>query len=290
VDGKRLSVLFASLVLTFPFRWDYIFSFIKKRRADRSAVLPDRKDVTMTVPFMDAYVRLLIKTCHKRKVAAMGGMSAQIPIKDDPKANEVAMAKVRADKLREVTAGHDGTWIAHPLINKIAREIFDENMLGPNQYHNLRSEVKVAAADLLNPKVPGKITLDGIKENVSCCLAYTAAWVGGNGCIPFNYLMEDAATAEITRVQLWQWVKYGLRVDDTGELITAEYIDAHVDAIAPTIKTIVAGVQEENVKLAKDYLKGQLRKTWPSEFLTSDLMPFLAVKDGVEPKYQKAAL
>ncbi|TEB18110.1 malate synthase G [Coprinellus micaceus] len=190
---------------------------------------------------MDAYVRLLIKTCHKRKVAAMGGMSAQIPIKDDPKANEVAMAKVRADKLREVTAGHDGTWIAHPLINKIARE------------------------------VPGKITLDGIKENVSCCLAYTAAWVGGNGCIPFNYLMEDAATAEITRVQLWQWVKYGLR------LITAEYIDAHVDAIAPTIKTIVAGVQEENVKLAKDYLKG-------------DLMPFLAVKDGVEPKYQKAAL
>jgi malate synthase len=137
------------------YRWDYIFSFIKKRRADRSAVLPDRKDVTMTVGFMDAYVRLLIQTCHKygifhapstiadfshlfrRKVAAMGGMSAQIPIKDDPKANEVAMNKVRADKLREVTAGHDGTWIAHPLINQIARQIFDENMLGPNQVHNL---------------------------------------------------------------------------------------------------------------------------------------------------------
>ena len=113
--------------------WDYIFSFIKRRRADRTAVLPDRGDVTMEVPFMDAYVRLLIQTCHRRKVAAMGGMSAQIPIKDDPKANEVAMAKVRADKLREVRNGHDGTWIAHPLINKIAMEVFNEYMLGPNQ-------------------------------------------------------------------------------------------------------------------------------------------------------------
>ncbi|KAJ2929700.1 hypothetical protein H1R20_g7394, partial [Candolleomyces eurysporus] len=271
-------------------RWDYIFSFIKKRRADRSAVLPDRKDVTMTVPFMDAYVRLLIKTCHKRKVAAMGGMSAQIPIKDDPKANEVAMAKVRADKLREVTAGHDGTWIAHPLINTIAREIFDQHMLGPNQYYNLRSEVQVAAADLLSTKVPGQITLEGIKENVATCLAYTAAWVGGNGCIPFNYLMEDAATAEITRIQLWQWVKYGLRVDDTGDVITAEYIDDHIEKILPTIKDIVKGVNEGDVKIAKEYLKSQIRRTWPSEFLTSDLMGHLAVKDGVAARFQKSVL
>ncbi|KNZ80233.1 Malate synthase, glyoxysomal [Termitomyces sp. J132] len=272
-------------------RWDYIFSFIKKRRADRGAVLPDRKDVTMTVGFMDAYVKLLIQTCHRRKVAAMGGMSAQIPIKDDAKANEVAMAKVRADKLREVTAGHDGTWIAHPLINQIARQIFDENMLGPNQacYHVLRQDVKVAAADLLNTKVPGQITEDGVRENVSTSLAYTSAWIGGNGCIPLNYLMEDAATAEITRVQLWQWVHYGARLDN-GLPITLEYIDSLIKELAPGIKKIVAGVKEENVDVAAEYLKAQVRKQWPSEFLTSDLMPYLAIADGVDPKYQKSAL
>ncbi|KAF5386203.1 hypothetical protein D9615_002615 [Tricholomella constricta] len=270
-------------------RWDYIFSFIKKRRADRSAVLPDRKDVTMTVGFMDAYVRLLIQTCHKRKVAAMGGMSAQIPIKDDPKANEVAMNKVRADKLREVTAGHDGTWIAHPLINGIARQIFDENMLGPNQYHVLRQDVKVAAADLLNTNVPGKITEEGVRENISCSLAYTAAWVGGNGCIPLNYLMEDAATAEITRVQLWQWVRYGARLD-SGKPVTLEYIDGLVEELAPGIKKLAPGVKEEHVKVAAEYLKRQVRQQWPSEFLTSDLMPYLAIADGVDPAWQKAAL
>ncbi|CAA7260756.1 unnamed protein product [Cyclocybe aegerita] len=271
-------------------RWDYIFSFIKKRRADRSAVLPDRKDVTMTVPFMDAYVRLLIQTCHKRKVAAMGGMSAQIPIKDDPAANEVAMNKVRADKLREVTAGHDGTWIAHPLINKIAREVFDEHMLGPNQYYKLRTEVRTTAADLLSTSVPGKITAEGVRENVETCLAYTAAWVGGNGCIPLNYLMEDAATAEITRVQLWQWVHYGLRVADTGRPITAEYVDELIKEIAPRLGKIVAGLKQENVEIAVEYLKGQVRKAWPSEFLTSDLMGWLAVRDGVEAGLQRAVL
>ncbi|KAF8639512.1 hypothetical protein AX17_001417 [Amanita inopinata Kibby_2008] len=270
-------------------RWDYIFSFIKKRRADRSAVLPDRKDVTMTVGFMDAYVRLLIQTCHKRKVAAMGGMSAQIPIKDDPKANEVAMEKVRADKLREVTAGHDGTWIAHPLINVIARKVFDENMLGPNQYHVLRQEVKVTAADILNTKVPGKITLAGIRENIDCSLAYTAAWIGGNGCIPLNYLMEDAATAEITRVQLWQWVHYGSRLD-TGRPITAEFVDQLIDELSPGIKKIAPGVKEDHVKIAANYLKGQLRQQWPSEFLTSDLMPYLAAADGVEAAWYRSAL
>ncbi|KAJ7594510.1 malate synthase [Mycena floridula] len=270
-------------------RWDYIFSFIKKRRADRSAVLPDRKDVTMTVGFMDSYVRLLIQTCHRRKVAAMGGMSAQIPIKDDPKANDIAMAKVRADKLREVTAGHDGTWIAHPLINKIALDIFNEHMLGPNQYHIRREEVKVTAADLLNSKVPGKITEEGIRENVSTALAYTAAWIGGNGCIPLNYLMEDAATAEITRVQLWQWVKYECRLEN-GIVITAPYIDALIDELKGSIGKLVAGVNDKDLKITVDYLKAQIRKEWPSEFLTSDLMPYLAIKDGVEPKFQKSAL
>ncbi|KAJ7723544.1 malate synthase [Mycena metata] len=270
-------------------RWDYIFSFIKKRRADRSAVLPDRKDVTMTVGFMDAYVRLLIQTCHKRKVAAMGGMSAQIPIKDDPKANEVAMAKVRADKLREVLAGHDGTWIAHPLINEIAGPVFNAHMLGPNQYHVRREEVRVAAADLLNTTVPGQITEAGVRENVSTSLAYTAAWIGGNGCIPLNYLMEDAATAEITRVQLWQWVKYGARMD-SGQPVTVEFVDKLVAELAPGVRKLTPGVKEEHVNVAVEYLKGQIRKQWPSEFLTSDLMPYLALADGVPAKWQKAAL
>ncbi|KAG1810212.1 malate synthase [Suillus plorans] len=270
-------------------RWDYIFSAIKKRRADRSAVLPDRKDVTMTVPFMDAYVRLLIQTCHRRKVAAMGGMSAQIPIKDDPKANEVAMEKVRADKLREVTAGHDGTWIAHPLINQIARKVFDENMLGPNQYHIRREDVKVAAADLLSSNVPGKITEDGIRSNVSVALAYCGAWIGGNGCIPVSYLMEDAATAEIARVQLWQWVKYSSRLD-TGEQITAPYVDRIIAEQASGVQKIAPSVKDDHLKIATKYLMDQVRQQWPSEFLTSDLMPYLTMADGVEDKWHRSVL
>lgn len=150
--------------------------------------MPDRNDVTMTVPFMQAYVNLLIQTCHKRGVAAIGGMAAQIPIKDDPKANDAAMEKVRADKLREVKAGHDGTWVAHPALVKIALEIFNENMLGPNQYHIRREEVRVTALDLLNTNVPGKITEAGARANVSALLAYCANWVSGNGCVPINYL------------------------------------------------------------------------------------------------------
>ncbi|KAG2369552.1 malate synthase [Suillus spraguei] len=270
-------------------RWDYIFSAIKKRRADKSAVLPDRKDVTMTVPFMDAYVRLLIQTCHRRKVAAMGGMSAQIPIKDDPKANEVAMEKVRADKLREVTAGHDGTWIAHPLINEIARKVFDENMLGPNQYHVRREDVKVAAADLLSYNVPGKITEDGIRSNVSVALAYCGAWIGGNGCIPVSYLMEDAATAEIARVQLWQWVKYSSRLD-TGEQITAPYVDRIIAEQAPGVQKIAPSVKDDHLKIATKYLMDQVRQQWPSEFLTNDLMPYLSMADGVEDKWHRSVL
>ncbi|KAF8513019.1 malate synthase [Hysterangium stoloniferum] len=268
-------------------RWDYIFSFIKKRRADPSAIMPDRKDVTMEVGFMDAYVRLLIQTCHKRKVAAMGGMSAQIPIKGDDKANEIAMGKVRADKLREVTAGHDGTWIAHPLINKIAMDIFNENMLGPNQYHVRREEVKVTAADLLNTNVKGKITDEGVRSNVSAALAYSAAWIAGNGCIPLNFLMEDAATAEIARVQLWQWVRYTSSLD-SGHPITTSYIDSLVKELSPNVKKLVGGIKDEHVRIAGDYLKGQMRKEWPSDFLTSDLMSYLEKLDG--GKWIKSAL
>lgn len=270
-------------------RWDYIFSAIKKRRADRGTVFPDRKDVTMTVPFMDAYVRLLIQTCHRRKVAAMGGMSAQIPIKNDPKANEIAMEKVRADKLREVTAGHDGTWIAHPLIHNIARKVFDEHMPGPNQYHVRREDVRVVAADLTNADVPGKITEEGVRSNVSVALAYSAAWLGGNGCIPVNHLMEDAATAEIARVQLWQWVKYAARMNN-GQPVTAPFVDQIIEELAATVKSAVPGVKDEHLKIATKYLKSQIRQQWPSDFLTSDLMPFLSMADGVESRWQPSLL
>ena len=219
----------------------------------------------------------------------MGGMSAQIPIKNDPQANEVAMNKVRADKLREVTNGHDGTWIAHPLINEIAMEIFNKYMLGPNQYHVRREEVRVAAADLLNTNVPGKVTLEGVRSNVATSLAYSAAWLGGNGCIPLNWLMEDAATAEITRIQLWQWVHYSSRLD-TGEIVTAPYVEQLIDEIAPTVSKIAPAVKEKELQVTVQYLKSQIKATWPSEFLTSDLMPYLAAADGVDAKFLKAAL
>lgn len=143
---------------------------------------------------------------------------------------------------------------------------------------------------MLSTKVPGKVTVEGVKENVETCLAYTAAWIGGNGCIPLNYLMEDAATAEITRVQLWQWVHYNTRIADTGELITAAYVDNLIAQLAPGLGKIVAGLNPKNVGIAKEYLKAQIRAQWPSEFLTSDLMPYLAIRDGVEPAMQKSAL
>lgn len=191
-------------------RWDYIFSFIKKFRQNPNFVLPDRSAVTMTVPFMDAYVRLLIKTCHRRGVHAMGGMAAQIPIKDDPKANEAAMENVRKDKLREVRAGHDGTWVAHPALASIASEIFNKYMPTPNQLFNRREDVHVTANDLLNTNVPGSITEEGIRKNINIGLGYMEGWLRGVGCIPINYLMEDAATAEVSRSQLWQWVRHNV--------------------------------------------------------------------------------
>ena len=152
----------------------------------------------------------------------------------------------------------------------------------------LREDVKVGAADLLNTTVPGKITAEGVRGNVATSLAYSAAWLGGNGCVPLNWLMEDAATAEITRVQLWQWVKYGLRTGDSGEVITAEWIDQLVDEIAPTLKS--ATITQENLDIVAKYLKAQVRKDWPSEFLTSDLMGYLAVRDGCPASWQRSVL
>ncbi len=194
-------------------RWDYIFSFIKKRAADPNAILPDRGQVTMDKAFLNAYVQLLIKTCHRRGVHAMGGMAAQIPIKSDAKKNEEALAKVRADKLREVTSGHDGTWVAHPGLVGIAREIFDTHMKGKNQLDRLRDDVAVGAKDLLEVTA-GTRTEAGLRHNVRVGVQYLESWLRGVGCVPIYDLMEDAATAEISRAQVWQWIKHRAPLDD----------------------------------------------------------------------------
>ncbi len=201
-------------------RWDYIFSFIKKFRNRPDFVLPDRQRVTMTVPFLDAYVRLLIETCHHRGIHAMGGMAAQIPIKNDPEANLNAIEKVRQDKLREVRAGHDGTWVAHPGLVGVAREIFDEHMKTPNQIDSQREPAVVGSEDLLAVP-PGAITADGLRWNINVGLLYLESWLRGAGCVPIYNLMEDAATAEICRSQVWQWVKHGAKLDN-GETVTPE--------------------------------------------------------------------
>ncbi|MBI1774383.1 MAG: malate synthase A [Proteobacteria bacterium] len=198
-------------------RWDYIFSFIKKFRADPNAVMPDRALVTMTSHFLRSYSQLLIKTCHRREVHAMGGMAAQIPIKDDPKANEAAMAKVRADKEREAGDGHDGTWVAHPGLVPIAREIFDRLMPNSHQIARKRQDVQVTAADLI--KVPeGPRTEVGLRQNINVGIGYVEAWLRGQGCVPLYNLMEDAATAEISRTQVWQWRHHGATLED-GRLV-----------------------------------------------------------------------
>lgn len=200
-------------------RWDYIFSYLKTFRAHGDRLLPDRGQVTMTVPFLKAYSELLIRTCHRRGAFAMGGMAAQIPIRGDDDANEAAMAKVRADKLREVTAGHDGTWVAHPALVPVAQAIFDAHMPTPNQLHVSRDDVSVSREQLIVPAI-GTVTRTGFDNNVEVCLRYTAAWLDGQGCVPIHHLMEDAATAEIARAQLWQWLHHGpLAFSD----------DAHID-------------------------------------------------------------
>ncbi len=205
-------------------RWDYIFSYIKTFRARREHVLPERAQVGMTAPFLKAYSELLIKTCHRRGAFAMGGMAAQIPISNDPTANELAMQRVRADKQREARAGHDGTWVAHPGLIPIAMEEFDKVLDGPNQLDRLRDDVEVTAEDLL--KAPtGTISASGFENNVDVCVRYLAAWLDGLGCVPIHHLMEDAATAEISRAQLWQWLHHeGLQLED-GRTIDFKLFD-----------------------------------------------------------------
>jgi malate synthase len=194
-------------------RWDYIFSFIKKFAEDPNCVMPDRGQVTMTTHFLRSYSQLLIRTCHSRGIHAMGGMAAQIPIRGDPAANEAAMAKVRADKEREAGDGHDGTWVAHPGLVATAKEVFDRAMPQPSQIARRREDVAVTASDLL--AVPtGAITEAGLRQNLNVGIGYIEAWLRGIGCVPLYNLMEDAATAEISRAQVWQWIRHGARLED----------------------------------------------------------------------------
>jgi malate synthase len=203
-------------------RWDYIFSFIKKFRARRDFITPDRISITMDKAFLAAYVDLLIQTCHRRGIHAMGGMAAQIPIKDDPAANDAATKKVEADKLREVRAGHDGTWVAHPGLVAVAKNVFDAHMSGPNQLEKTRDHVTITRDDLL--RLPeGVITEKGVRQNISVGIQYLAAWLGGSGAVPLYNLMEDAATAEISRTQLWQWIHHGATLDDGRTIDAALY-------------------------------------------------------------------
>ena len=230
-------------------RWDYIFSFIKTfaTRADR--VLPDRGDVGMTQPFMEAYTSLVIKTCHRREVHAMGGMAAQIPINHDAEANTVALDKVRNDKLREVTAGHDGTWVAHPGLVPLARAVFDEYMKTPHQIARKRLDVDVSASDLLSMPT-GTITEAGLRQNINVGMLYMEAWMRGNGCVPLYNLMEDTATTEISRSQVWQWVHHGATLQD-GTKIDAALVH---DVVEEELKRIADMVG------AEAFAKGEFKR------------------------------
>src|ERR1700694_2996293 len=250
-------------------RWDYIFSCIKKFRANKDFCLADRAQVTMTAPFMRAYALLLVKTCHRRGAPAMGGMAAHIPIKNDPKANEAALEKVRQDKLREVTDGCDGPCVAHPGLVPVAREIFDKPMPQPNQYDRQRPDVRVGAKDLLNFQPEKPITEAGLRNNISVGIQYLGAWLAGNGCVPVFNLMEDAATAEISRSQIWQWIRSPKGVLDDGRKVTAELFKQLLAEELPKVRAYLgeaaygAGRYEQGAKLFETITLGEY-----VEFLT----------------------
>jgi malate synthase len=240
-------------------RWDYIFSFIKKMAADKSILLPDRGQVTMTTHFMRSYSKLAIKTCHNREIHAMGGMSAFIPIKSDPAANERALAQVRADKEREAGDGHDGTWVAHPGLVPVAMEVFDRLMPGPNQIDKKLPHYTATATDLL--QVPaGDITEAGLRQNVAVGLGYVEAWLRGIGCVPLFNLMEDAATAEISRAQLWQWVHHNAVLSD-GRAVTVALVDAAIDDELAKMRGAVDdkryGAYERAAELMRELVRGE---------------------------------
>jgi malate synthase len=243
-------------------RWDYIFSFIKKFRNHPGFVLPNRSEVTMERHFLKSYVRLLIDTCHRRGVHAMGGMAAQIPIKGDPEANERALEKVRQDKVREVSAGHDGTWVAHPGLVPVAKEIFDAHMKTANQIE-CRPKVKVTAEDLLTVPM-GDITDEGLEWNIDVGIQYLASWLRGNGCVPIYNLMEDAATAEICRAQVWQWVRHGAMLHDCWP-VTADRVRAAIAKETEKLRSVCPGPELET---AARIFESMMTSEHFTEFLT----------------------
>ncbi len=251
-------------------RWDYIFSFIKKFKNIPNYVFPDRSQITMTVPCMRAYTQLVVKTCHQRGVFAMGGMAAQIPIKNDEKANQEALNKVKIDKLREVKDGHDGTWVAHPALVQVALEIFDKEMPTPNQLHILREDFDCQASDLL--ALPqGTITENGLRNNINVGILYLESWLRGNGAAAIYNLMEDAATAEISRTQVWQWLKKQV-VLDNGKIVNETLINAIIES---EMEKITAYVGKEN------FLKGRFTEALQlfKELITQDVFEdFLTTK------------
>ena len=249
-------------------RWDYIFSFIKRLGRLPGFLLPDRGLVTMEKHFLASYVTLLIRTCHRRGIHAMGGMAAQIPIKNDPAANEAALAKVRADKLREVRAGHDGTWVAHPGLVPIAMEIFDAGMPQPNQIATAMPTAEITAKDLLT--VPeGPVTEKGLRQNLNVGILYLEAWLRGNGCVPLYNLMEDAATSEISRTQVWQWLKNRVTLAD-GRTLTPELYGQVFDEEVGAVRARLAeeGVGAGRYELAAQLFDRMIRSEELPEFLT----------------------
>ena len=259
-------------------RWDYIFSYIKRLGLNPKFRLPNRAEVTMTVPFMAAYSQLVIQTCHRRGVHAIGGMAAQIPIKNDPAANDAALDKVRQDKIREATNGHDGTWVAHPGLVPVALEVFDRLMPGSNQIENKRLDVQVSAADLVRAP-QGNITEAGLKLNIDVAIQYLASWLGGNGCVPIYNLMEDAATAEISRAQVWQWLHTPGTTLADGRPVTKELYRSLVPGQLDKIKAQVGGEEA--------YAKGhflEAARLFDRLVMSEEFVEFLTV-----PAYEQLA-
>ena len=256
-------------------RWDYIFSFIKKFRLRPDFVLPDRVQVTMDRPFLRTYSELLIRTCHRRGIHAMGGMAAQIPIKQNQAANDAALAKVRADKLREVTAGHDGTWVAHPGLIAVAMDVFNAHMATSHQIAVTRDDVNVTARDLL--AVPaGSVTEAGLRLNVDVGVQYLESWLRGTGCVPIYNLMEDAATAEISRTQVWQWIRHGAQLDD-GRTVTESLVREVMSEEMDKLRAVLGPIRFDGGEfaLARQLFDEMMTGSEFPEFLTTVAYDYL---------------
>ncbi|GGW71059.1 malate synthase [Winogradskyella epiphytica] len=248
-------------------RWDYIFSYIKKFRNHPNFIVPNRDQVTMTTPFMDAYSKLVIQRCHKRGILAIGGMAAQIPIKNDEKANAAALEKVRKDKEREVKNGHDGTWVAHPALVKVAMDEFNKHMPSPNQLHITRDDINISEADLVElPK--GTVTEAGVRKNINVGILYTEAWLRGYGAVALYHLMEDAATAEISRTQVWQWLKNEVKLEDGRTFTPQLYQDLFNDEVEKIIKENGDSVSDSKLKQAVELFDQLVQSEKFEEFLT----------------------